>query len=142
MSGLSTMSTYRGVDFLRWICVLPAAVLGTIFARTLAGTLWRLLFFNSESVIASWTRLLVYAVAGAAFVLAGALVAPRNRGTTAVILALAFALLSLLTHVISQDHPGTTNFLHLAAETAGAALAIAHFFKPTGPRVAHSSDRT
>ena len=118
------------VELLRWICVLPAAVMGGIAARYLGSIVGRFAIYGSgsESNFAFSIQLLAYAIAAAAFVLAGAFTAPRNRRTTALVLAIAATLLSLLSHVLSQRHPGTVNYLHVAAETAGAALAIAYLF--------------
>ena len=60
----------------------------------------------------------------AAFVIAGAKMAPRNQKTTAIVLTLFGLLFSLMTHVISQHlagrRLGITNFMDLGAESAGA----------------------
>jgi hypothetical protein len=136
------MQRERRLELLRWICVLPAAVTCGIALRYFGGVVWRLAFQRpgaaSESSIADAAQLLVYAVAAAVFVLLGAFIAPRSRSTTALVLAVAYTLLSLRIHVVSQDHPGRTNYLHLAAETAGVALGIASLFstakRPAGSR--------
>ncbi len=124
---------------LRWICVLPAAVIGGIAAHYFGGIVWRFAFYGrgaaSESSIAFSAQLLAYAVAAAVFVLLGALIAPRNRKLAALVLAVAYTLLSLFAHVISQDHPGRVNYLHLAAETTGAVSSLAYVFSMKRPEV-------
>lgn len=126
------MQRVKPVELLRWICVLPAAVIGGFAAQYLGSIVGRFAIDSwgavSESHIAFSIQLLVYAIAAGAFVLAGAFTAPRNRRIAALVLAIAGTLLSLLKHVLSQSNPGTVNYLHLAAETAGAALTAAYVF--------------
>lgn len=126
------MANPRYVEVLRWICVLPSAFLGAFVARYLGGIVGYALIHDSgmgsESSIALLAMLLVYGMGAAAFVLAGAFTAPRHRTTIGIVLAAVCAGLSLLTHVLSQSHPGRTNYLHLTAESGGAALAVACLF--------------
>ncbi len=139
------MQREKSVELLRWLCVLPAAVTGGIAARYLGSFAGHFAIHvwgaESQSTFGFSIQLLAYALAAAAFVLAGAFTAPRNRRMTAVILAIAGAILSLLTHVLSQRHPGTTNYLHLAAESAGAALAVAYVFRVEKSRVREEEPR-
>ena len=126
------MQKQTRIDLLRWICVLPAAMFGEFAARQVSGLVWRFVIDGwaggSESNLAFAAKLMVHAVAAAGFVLAGALTAPRSRGATALVLAIVSAFLSLVIHVLGQQHPGTVNYLHLAAEATGAALACACLF--------------
>lgn len=126
------MANPRYVEVLRWICVLPSAFLGAFVARYLGGIVGYALVhgsgLGSESSIALLAQILVYGIAAAVFVLAGALTAPRRRAIFGIVLAAVCAGLSLLTHVLSQSHPGRTNYLHLTAEAAGAALAVVFLF--------------
>lgn len=126
------MQREKTVELLRWICVVPAAVIGGFAARYLGSIVGRFAIYGwgpvSESNIGFSILLFVYAISSAAFVLAGAFTAPRNRRIAALVLAIAGTLLSLLTHVLSQPHPGMVNYLHLAAETAGAALSVPYVF--------------
>jgi peptidoglycan/LPS O-acetylase OafA/YrhL len=69
--------------------------------------------------------LLQHVPAGAIFVLAGAMVAPRRRFATALLLAICWIGLSLATHILTQTYWGRANFVHLAMESAGAAIGIA-----------------
>jgi hypothetical protein len=139
------MRREKPVKLLRWICVLPGAVIGGIAARYLGSIVGRFANYGwvaeSQSNFAFSIQLLAYAIAAAAFVLAGAFTAPRNRSITALVLAIAGTLLSLLTHVLSQRHPGTVNYLHLAAETAGAALTVAYVFYMEKARVREEEPR-
>jgi hypothetical protein len=126
------MQREKPVELLRWICVGPTAVIGEIAARYLGSIVGRFAIYGwgaeSQSNFAFSIQLLAYAIAAATFVLAGAFTAPRNRSITAVVLASVGTLLSLLTHVLSQRHVGTVNYLHLAAETTGAALTVAYVY--------------
>lgn len=67
--------------------------------------------------------LLYYAPQRAAFVIAGALVAPRSLATACVLAGVAIAL-SLTVHILGQHSVGTTNYLHFAAESAGAIVGV------------------
>ncbi len=137
------MQRVKPIELLRWICVLPAAVIGGIAARYLGSIAGHLVIHGwgveSQSSIAFSIQLLAYAIAAATFALAGAFTSPRSRRITAVVLAIGETLLSLLTHVLSQRHPGTVNYLHFAAETAGAALAVAYGFYAENTRVHEES---
>jgi hypothetical protein len=121
------MERQRALTLLRWIAVLPVAVGGAILVKVVGGLIGRALRqgLGSDSHSGFALQLLVYVATAAAFVLAGAAIAPRHRPVIAIILAALWVLLSLMTHVVSQPHPGTTNYLHLAAETSGAVFAVA-----------------
>ena len=88
------------MKLLRWICVLPAAVIGVFAAQYLGSIVGRFTIYGwgavSESIIALSIQLLVYAIAAAAFVMAGAFTAPLNRRTTALMLAIVGTLLPIL----------------------------------------------
>lgn len=124
------MPNLKHVEVLRWIGVLPAAFLGAFAARFVGGIAGyaaaHALGSESGSTVALLTLLLAYGIGTAAFVLAGALAAPRHRAVVAIALAAICVIVSLLTHVLSQGHPGRTNYLHLAAETVGAVLAAGY----------------
>lgn len=121
------MEHRRALTKLRWIAVLPAAIGGAFFVKLAGGLLGHAARqgLGSDSHSAFALQLLFYVATSAAFVLAGAAIAPRHRPVIAIVLAALWVLLSLLTHVVSQPHPGTTNYLHLAAETSGAIFAVA-----------------
>jgi uncharacterized membrane protein YidH (DUF202 family) len=75
----------------------------------------------------------------AAFVIAGARMAPRSRPATAIALAVAGILMSLVVHELGQSHPGSTNYTHFAAESVGAVLGVAYVLyseknRPSGSR--------
>lgn len=123
------MQRPQAISLLRWIAVLPAAVTAAFAVKLLGGLTGRSvrqgLGATSESNLTFALQLLVYAATAAAFVLAGAYTAPRSRRIVAVALAVVSVLLSLVTHIVGQQHPGTTNYVHLAAETIGASVAVA-----------------
>jgi|GEM_PF-4147745 len=58
------------------------------------------------------------------FVVAGAWVAPRSPRTTASVLAVVTGVISLLTHLLMQQHVGWVNWMHFTAELMGAALGV------------------
>jgi hypothetical protein len=131
--------TARGklIEVLRWLCVLPAAVLVEIAAEFVVEFVvqcarnagWDIL---GDSIIAkSLTLLLFYVLPKSAFVIAGAKTAPRHHSATAIVLTLIGFLFSLMTHIISQHYLagrrlGMVNFLHLSAESAGAVGGAAY----------------
>ena len=120
------MERQRALTLLRWIAVLPAAIGGAFIVKLAGSLLGRAVRqgLGSESHSAFALQLLFYVATSAAFVLAGAAIAPRHRPVIAIVLAVLWILLSLMTHIVSQPHPGTTNYLHLAAETSGAVFAV------------------
>ena len=71
----------------------------------------------------------VYVPRTAAFVIAGAKMAPRHQRTTAIVLAVAVVCVSLMTHVVGQhlagNRVGSVNYMHMLAESAGALVGAA-----------------
>ena len=128
------MSRVSPFDKLRWVCVLPAAVVGGFIAHYFVS-------LGRQFVLSSWTsmvgsnfalafHLFAFAVASGAFVLAGGFTAPRCRRRTAFVLAVLETLLSLAKHVLLQSHPGVTYYLHFAAESIGGmGGAVGMFFE-------------
>jgi hypothetical protein len=123
------MQRQPALTLLRWIAVLPAAAAGAFFLKLAGGLIGQAvrqaLGATSESNITFSLQLLVYAATAAAFVLTGTYTAPTERRVVASVLATVSVLLSLLTHIVSQQHPGSTNYLHLAAEACGAVVGVA-----------------
>lgn len=116
---------------MRWICILPAAVLGGLAARYAFGLVaWLLASGRAGSPPAFdavyYLRLVLYYLPKeAAFVAAGALVAPRRRGMVAFVLAAVAIALSFVVHIAGQANPGSLNYTHFGTESAGAALGAA-----------------
>lgn len=126
----------RLVEVLRWLCVLPAAVLGHVALEFIIEAAVQIASFGGwgvfgDSTIAYLLRLFLFHVSPkAAFVIAGAKTAPRYQRATAIVLTVLGFLFSLLTHVISQHRAGRrvgiTNYTHLLAECAGLLVAAAY----------------
>ena len=119
-------SREKRMEIVRWLCVLPAAVLADFAVSFVVGTIVRSggLKIRGESSIAYWFVLvLTYGSPKAAFVAAGAKTAPRRPVAIAVVLTVIGFCLSLMTHVVGQhlagNRVGATNYAHLFAETAG-----------------------
>ena len=119
----------RAWQLLRWAGVLPVALffgtaayyasgIGGMIAATALGT-------ASKSTFAYWVRLgMFYLPKNAAFVFAGAMIAPQYRLTTALGLAAIASSFALMVHVLGQSTVGVTNYTHFAAESAGAACGV------------------
>jgi hypothetical protein len=119
----------RLTEGLRWLCVLPAAVLGGIAAQFVVEAVvqiasyggWRIL--GDSNVANSLMLFLYYVLPKSAFAIAGPKMAPRHRKATATVLTLLGLLFSLMTHVIVQNLAGKpvgiANYTHLFAESAG-----------------------
>ncbi len=118
----------RAWQVLRFVCVLPAALIfaaAAFYAGGLAGALVTALFgATSPSIVYAIRLVLYYMPKNAAFVLAGAITAPRYRVTIALVLAALAIGVALIVHVLGQQSPGVVNYTHFAAETAGAALGV------------------
>jgi hypothetical protein len=126
----------RLIEVLRWLCVLPAAVLGDIALEFVVEAAVQIARFggwgnlvDSSSAYSLW--MFLYLVPPkSAFVIAGAKMAPRYQRATAIVLTLLGFLFSLMTHVISQQlagrRVGITNYTHLFAESAAALGGAAY----------------
>jgi hypothetical protein len=126
----------RRIEVLRWLCVLPAAVLGVVVVQILVGAVVRIAGYGGwgipgDSNIAYCLRLFFFYVpAKSAFVIAGAKMAPRRQLATAIVLALFGFLFSLMTHVVRQhltgNRVGIGNYTHFFAESAAALGGAAY----------------
>ena len=123
------------IEVLRWLCVVPAAVLGDRVAQYVVGSARnrprRRADIRGDSIIACPLTLILFNVAPrSAFVIAGAKMAPRYQRATAVMLTVLGFYFSLMTHVISQQRAGRRigfhNYSHLFAETAGGLGVTAY----------------
>lgn len=112
----------RVIELLRWLCVLPVAVLGDFVGRIVYGGVAALLFSElSYEGADRWVRHLVARLlSGVALVIVGARMAPRWRRTTALALAaLAFAM-AVRTHwIVHRDD------VPVVAEAVGVACGVA-----------------
>src|SRR5436190_7913164 len=91
---------------LRWLAVIPAAILAGWFAYFAFGLVSVVVAkILSESASYYVRLLLYYAPKDAAFVIVGAKIAPRPL-TAAVALAVAAAAVSLLVHILGQRTVG------------------------------------
>jgi hypothetical protein len=130
--------TVRGrlIEALRWLCVLPASALGHVAAQLVIGSVLQIArsggldIFGDLSIANSIIRFLWHLPPNAAFVIAGAKMAPRHQKATAIVLTLFGLLFSLMTHVINQHRAGRrlgmTNFMDLGAESVGALGGAAY----------------
>jgi hypothetical protein len=110
------------IRWLRW-----AAVLGFVYAA------WTGLPYAAVHNIGFYTCPLFL------FVAAGVKIAPRNRLTTAIILAAVLVALSFWSHVLALAPPGVTidelmsaallgNYRHFTQEALGAVLGVVYIF--------------
>jgi hypothetical protein len=123
----------KAIELLRWICVLPAAMLGSFATYYIGGLVGRLAQYGwgtpVESTLVYYLLLLLFYIPKeAAFVIAGAKTAPRSRLATTTVLAVARLVMSLIVHVLKQPNPGVVNYTHFTAESAGVAFGIAYIF--------------
>jgi hypothetical protein len=120
-------------EVLWWLAVLPAALLASMAVRLLLGVGvqaarsggWEIF---GDSGVGYWPKMfLFYVPQPAAFVLAGALVAPRYKRATAIVLATLGILGSLLIHIAGQhlvgNKVGHINYTHFLFESAGFSVA-------------------
>jgi hypothetical protein len=118
------------IRWLRWVCVLPASVLGSIAAQFIAGMVGRLAVSAwgspAESTFVYYLVLLLYIPKEAGFVVSGAKMAPRGRLQTAIVLAVVRVLMSLIVHIVGQATPGVGNYTHFAVESTGSALGLSY----------------
>ena len=132
------------VELLRWIIVPPAAVLGVLAVRIIAGVVKPPAVAQppgSSPMPAPDFRFFLLPIfsilMGAAFVIAGAKTAPRGRLATAIVLAGLWSLEALMSHVLMQPSRGIRNYTDFIVEAvgaAGAAVAIGYSEKSKGLR--------
>ncbi|HEY3963633.1 MAG TPA: hypothetical protein VGM05_03685 [Planctomycetaceae bacterium] len=133
--GMRQLTTLQKcIEALRWLCVLPAAVLGQLVVDFLAAAAFSLTrdlvaaipddsatasfasaIPGGSAIMAAGRLLLQYLTPKLAFTVAGAMMAPRHQASTAMLLALVGFVHSVWVH-------GLTNWLHVSAETAGLVL--------------------
>ncbi|MGE3818001.1 MAG: hypothetical protein AB7I30_01060 [Isosphaeraceae bacterium] len=118
------------VGWSRWTGVLPAAALAWVVTEFLAKIVGRLAVSAwgrpDESHLVHALVLLSYLPKAAAFVVAGAKVAPRGRVPAAIGLASLAMFMSFVVHVATRSHPGVVNFTHFALESTGSGLGLAY----------------
>lgn len=149
MSPFSVLSKQaKAIEVVRWLCVLPAALLGAMAVRLPLGAVIRLARDGGGNALIDssafyWIATAIFhLVPEFVFVLAGASLAPRRRNGTAIVLSLVGIGLSLLTHILMQhlagNRVGLTNYVHVGSETVGA-IAGAIFCAMLGRRNANSA---
>lgn len=125
----------KAIEVIRWICVLPTAAFGSIVTQSIVGMVTRLGHYDlGDTPLAYWSRVfLFYLVFALVFVVAGAKMAPRHRGATAIALTFFSILLSLTIHVVVQrlagNNVGVANYTHFAAQSTGALCGTALVFR-------------
>ena len=124
------------VEIVRWLCVLPAAVLTSrvpflFFWLLIPPQMAQLPGTPKPPPPPDWQRMLipwlVALLTAPGFVLVGSLVAPRHRRYVAVVLALLMTLHAFLYHILIHL-PGTPHYMYFAAAVLAAAGSAALFF--------------
>jgi hypothetical protein len=135
----------KSIELLRWVFVLPASVLAVLALGIIAGvamppTMAQLpgtpLLLPSDFHRFILPRIFG-ALMAAAFVIAGAKMAPRRRVATAVGLAAVWMLYSFMIHVLVHLGRGKAHYAHFvmaAVASAGAAAYIFYSAKLQGRR--------
>jgi hypothetical protein len=106
---------------MRWLGVVPAAVLGSWLTHGLGGLF---IFLREPYYPAFLFPLLFLLPSGAFFTFCGGMTAPQRRLPVATLLAISCILLSLQRHVLGQRGPGLTNFMHFTGESLGVAIGV------------------
>src|SRR4051812_16599293 len=95
----------RLIELVRWFCVLPAAVLGDCAVSFLVRAVVQIVRAGGsgilgDSSLAFWFGVLLsYGPPKAAFVIAGAKMAPRQQVASSIVLTMLGLGLSLMTHI-------------------------------------------
>ena len=123
----------KRIEVVRWLLLLPAALLASVIVTFIIGTLVRSIGNNSvplnSSSISFWASAVpLYVLPEFVFVIVGGWIAPRKRLPVALLLMLLGGVLSLLRHVVLQHHAGTslgpTNYTHFGLEIAGLLAGV------------------
>ena len=126
----------RHIEVLRWVCVLPAAVLGGMVVQFLVWAVVQIASLGAwsslgDSNFAYGLKVFLYYVPWeVAFVVAGAKMAPRHPMATATVLTILGLFLSLMKHVVVQhlagNRVGIVNYTHFFAESMGVLGGAAY----------------
>jgi hypothetical protein len=129
------------IHWLRWAAVLAlvCSALGGLVYSALAGLVFSELGPQAPVVRPAPVALvqglvsilLVHVLRETAFVVAGALIAPRFHLTTAIVLAALRVPFSFWAHVLATGGPWpswTINYMHFSLETLGAMLGVVYIF--------------
>ena len=125
----------KRIEILRWLCVLPAALLGGLVVQFTLRAVLQItrsagLGVQGDSTIGyAITLIFGYVLPKSAFVIAGAKTAPRHQTATSIALAVVGVALSLMTHVVGQhlagNRVGSVHFIHAVSESAGLLVGAA-----------------
>ncbi|HVX12383.1 MAG TPA: hypothetical protein VHC22_14470 [Pirellulales bacterium] len=123
---------------LRWAAVLALvwSALDALVYAALGGQRWVPLRPAPLAVVQNLVfQLLFYVLKDAAFVVVGAMIAPRARITTAIVLFAVHVPLSFWNNVLSRVSfdelvllEGRADYVHFGFETLGALLGVAYIF--------------
>jgi hypothetical protein len=121
------------ICWLRWAAVLALvySALGELVYSALGPEAWALRPAPLAVVQELVSMLLFYVLRETAFVVAGAIIAPRARLATAIVLAAARVPLSFWAHVLAVGGPWwswTINYTHFTLEALGSVLGVAYIF--------------
>lgn len=128
-------SRQKRVEVMRWVLLVPAAVLAASAVELIVGGVARAAGSGGPvpwdpGSVGFWVRAVPYYVLPQfAFVVAGGRLAPRKQLAVAVLLVLVGGLLSLLKHVVGQHLAGNSvgfvNYAHFGLELSGLVAGAA-----------------
>jgi hypothetical protein len=121
------------IRWLRWAAVLAlvCSALGGLVYSALGPEGWAIRPAPLAVVQELVFTLLLYTLRETAIVVAGALIAPGARRTTAIILAALQIPASFWGHVLATGGPWwswTINYTHFSLETLGSVLGVVYIF--------------
>jgi hypothetical protein len=124
------------LELLRWVCVVPAAVLAGMAPRYLASLLMPPALAQPPGMPPAtvpyfqryYLPYLVGFVMAAAFVIVGARTAPRRRVPVAIMLAGLWMLFSFIIHVLPHLGHGPQHYRHFYVAVLSATVAAANIW--------------
>ena len=132
----------KALELLRWLCVPLVAALGVVAVGMFAGAVISPILAQLPGTLATppsdFQRFVLHrmfgVLMGLAFVIGGALTAPRGHTITAVVLAALWILYAFLMHVAVHWGRGKTQYIDfaLAVIATGAATWIIYSMKSKG----------
>jgi len=126
----------KAVELLRWILVPPAAGLAVFALQFVARFVWPPAYAQLPGTaampVSDFHRFILPRIFGmlmaAAFVIAGAKMAPRSRLVAAIALAILWTGYCFMNHVLVHLGRGTPHYLDFALAIAAAAGGVAYIF--------------
>jgi hypothetical protein len=126
------------VEWLRWVAVLPAAVVGSVVIGALLTLVFgcsagRFIDHGEIEIVSGWSRLLGAFVSGSAFVYCGSFTAPRHQRVVGLVLAGLMIFIVGASFVLTLGTGEWGRFVLSLISLGGSVVAAVVLHRPDEP---------